>query len=75
MDRSLGIFLTAEKNFEKPKVGDDPMKAVRPVISSNEVPYRQITLLGLLSKPGKEEEERRKKDSMVIGALSFSLTY
>ena len=42
MHRSPGIYLTAEKNLRKPELGDHMMKAVRPVIVSNEDSYLQM---------------------------------
>ena len=39
VDRSLGIYLTAEENPGKPQLGDRLMKAVRPVIDSNGGPF------------------------------------
>jgi hypothetical protein len=40
--RSTGIYFMAEENPRKSQLGDNLMKAVRPVSFSNEVPYFQI---------------------------------
>ena len=40
---SLGIYLTAEENPEKPQLGDRLVKDVQLVIASNGVPYHQMT--------------------------------
>ena len=45
MRRSPGIYL-AEDNYEKPQLGERLVKAVRPVIASNEVTYLQIIYVG-----------------------------
>ena len=37
------------------------MKAVRPVIASNEVPYLQIRLVGMHSTSGKDKEEMKER--------------
>ena len=38
----FGIYLTVEENSSKTHLGDDLIKAVRPVIASNEAPYLQL---------------------------------
>ena len=44
--RSPGICLTAEENPRKPQLGESDEGAVRPVISSNGVPFLQMRLVG-----------------------------
>ena len=48
--RSPGICLTAEENPGKTWLGERLIKAMRPVIVSNGVPYLQITSVGRLVK-------------------------
>ena len=50
----------AEKNPEKPQLGDCLMKAVRSVIASNGVPYLQMRSVGFHGTSGREMEEKDK---------------
>ena len=45
---SPSIYSTSEENYEKSQLNDSLMNAVRPVISSNGVPYIQINLSSVL---------------------------
>ena len=57
MYRPLGIVLTAEKNYGKSKLGDRPMKAVRPVIASNGSHFLQMRSVGPHSTLGRKKDE------------------
>ena len=61
MQRSPGIYLTAEENPGKPRLGDSLLKAVQPVIGSNGVLYLQMSFVGSHSMSGKEKEEKERK--------------
>ena len=57
----LAFYLMAEKNPGKPQLGDKLMTAVRTVIASNEVPYFQMTSIGLHSTLRRNAEGRKKE--------------
>ena len=59
LHRSSVINLTTEENRGKPQLGDLLMKAVRPVIALNGLPYLQMRSLGLHSKSGREKEGKK----------------
>ena len=71
--KSPGIYLTAEENPGKPQLRDHLMRALRPVIASNGIPYLQMTSVGSHSTPGREREE--KKESLGTGRESDSFSY
>ena len=54
------IYLTAEESPWKPLIGDRLIKAARPIIASNGVPYRQISSVKSHSKSGREKVRRMK---------------
>ena len=56
--RSSGICLTAKENPRKPQLGDRLMKAVRPVIALNGVPYLQMRSVGSHSLSGRNGRDR-----------------
>ena len=62
---SPGIYLMTEENPIKPQLGDHLMKAVRPVIASNGVPYLQIWSVGLHSMSEREKEGKKKGTGVV----------
>ena len=51
-----GICLTTNENPGKPQLGDRLMKASRPVIDLNEVPYLQMSSVESHSTSGREME-------------------
>ena len=55
--RFLGIYLTVEENSGKRQLGNQQIKAVRPVIDSNGVPYIQTRSVGSHNTSGKEKKE------------------
>ena len=59
--RSPGICLTAEENPGKPQVGDRLNKAVRPVITSNGIPYLQMRSIGSYNTSGRDKEEMKER--------------
>ena len=64
--RSPGIYLTTEENPEKPQLGNRLMKAVQPVIATNEVPYLQMRSIELhREKQGKDEDQREKEGEII----------
>ena len=46
MITGAGIYFTTEENPEKPQLGDRLIKAVRPVIASNGIPFIQMGSVG-----------------------------
>ena len=75
MQRSHGIYLIAERNPAKPQQRDRLVKAVRPVTSSNGVPYLQITSVGSHSKSGWERKGRKGKYLLYILTSFVSLLF
>ena len=67
--KSPGIYQMAEENHGKPQLGDRLMKAVRPIVSSNGVPYLQMRSVGSLSTSEKEKEGN--KDSVGVGFIEY----
>ena len=61
MHRCPGVYLTAEENIGKPQLGDRLMKAVRPVITSNGIPYLLIRSVGLHSMSEREKEGNKER--------------
>ena len=59
--RSPGIYLKADKNHDKPQLGDRLIKAVQSVISFNGVPYLQITSLATHSMSRKETLSKKER--------------
>jgi hypothetical protein len=60
--RFPGIYLMPEeKTPKKPQLEDHPMKTVQPVITSNEIPYLQIRLVGLQGTSGRQKEGKKKR--------------
>ena len=58
--RPPDIYLKTEDILGKPQLGDRVMKALRPVIASNEVPYLQMTSVGTHSRSGREKEAKNE---------------
>ena len=58
---SPSIYVTAEENTGKPQVGDRPINAVRPIITSNEDPYLQMWLSQSQSISGMEMEGMKER--------------
>ena len=56
LNKSPGIYLTAEKNSGKPQLGDSIMKAERPVITSNGFPCLQMTRTSQHIREGESEK-------------------
>ena len=61
MQRSPGIFLTAEENFEISYTGGRLMKAGLPVMSSNGVPYFQMRSVGSHSMSERDKEGNKER--------------
>jgi hypothetical protein len=58
--RSTGICFTAEDNPGKSQLGDPLIKAARPVIASNGVPFLHMRSVGSYSTLGREKVGRNK---------------
>ena len=55
----------AEENTRKPQLGDR-LKAVRPVIASNGVPFLQMRSVGSHSMSGREKEGNKERTGLGI---------
>ena len=68
---SPGIYLKAEGNPGKPQLGDKSMKAMRPFIYSNGIPYLQMRSVGSHRTAGREKDRRKdaRKDARKQGRM------
>ena len=59
VQRSPAIYLTVPEISRKPQLRDRLIKAVRPVITSNGVPYLQMWAVGSHSTSGREKKGKK----------------
>ena len=64
--RSPGIYLTAEENTGKPHLRESLMKAVRPFIALNGVPYFQMRSVGSHRTLGRDKKGKKEKADRII---------
>ena len=70
--RYPGIHLTAEDILGKPQLGDNLKKAVRPVISSNGIPYLQMAY-EIAQHIRKGEGRKEGKDGVLKDLVLLSM--
>ena len=73
--RSPGISLKTEKKGRKTSARRPPMKAVRPVITSNAVPSLQMRSIGPHSMSGREKEGKKESTGEYYFFKKNSLSY